>query len=119
MRVAVAFLITVLVLILGCDYKRADPARPAGVPQEAFWVGGPDGGVFVEIRETPGNADSYKMTIFHDQTGKVLYRGPAHVQPAGRGIVRIDDPRAFSGWDGEKMILADGRTLEPAEAGRH
>jgi len=106
-------------MALACEYRQSDPIHPKGVPQQAVWVGGPDGGVFVEVRPVPSNTNTYMVTIYHDRTGIVLYHGLAELRPAGGEALKVDDPTAFSGWDGEKMILADGRTLEPKSSGRH
>jgi hypothetical protein len=113
MHTRLIFLVALVALALACEYKESEPVRPKGVPQQALWVGGPDGGVFTEVQSVPSKTDIYMVTIYHDRTGTVLYRGLAEVRPTGGGLLRVNDPRAFSGWDGEKMILADGRTLEP------
>jgi hypothetical protein len=55
------------------------------------------------------------MTVYHGRTGEILYRGLAELRPDGKGHLNIDDPGSYSGWDGEKMILSDERTLEPVK----
>lgn len=105
----------VFVFMLSCTFRTADPPRPKGVPPEAVWVGGPDGGVFLIVREATGAPDTYLLTVYHDRTGEVWYNGPAAVQPPGKGKLEPARAETFSGWDGEKLILTDGRVLQPAK----
>ncbi len=102
-----------LVILAACTYSVSEPRRPAQVPKQALWVGGSDGGVFVEVSETPQKDSGYRMTVYHSRTGQILYTGPAEIRPRGKGSLRVHDVESYSGWDGEKMILSDGRTLEP------
>lgn len=107
-----------LLLLWGCKQKFDQPLRPAGVPKDSLWVGGSDGGVFFQIRGVAHNDSLYQMTIYHDRTGEVLFKGLAELRPANRGRLKVDDPGSYSGWDGEKMILSEERTLQPVES-RH
>jgi hypothetical protein len=109
----ITFVVALLVLLMGCKVRFSEPPRPSGVPKESLWVGGADGGVFVQIREVTKSNSMYRMVVYHGRTGEILFRGLAELRPAGKGRLNIDDPGSYSGWDGEKMILSDERTLEP------
>lgn len=95
------------------------PRRPAGVPAAAFWVGGPDGGVFVLLEPTNDRRGTFAARIFHPD-GAVWYAGP--LVPAARDGAAADiDPGQhdqFAGWDGERLLLVDGRSLESPQAKR-
>ena len=104
-----AFLPVVL-LLAACTVEPAEPERPAAVPAEAAWVGGADGGVFVEL-ETGGSGDRFTGTIYYETTGEVWYRGAFRLDPAGSGAVPLDDPTQWNAWDGESLYLMDGRRL--------
>src|SRR5262245_32682508 len=41
-----------LIVMIACA-GQAVPERPAGVPHEAVWAGGPDGGAWIACRFTP------------------------------------------------------------------
>jgi hypothetical protein len=118
MRIWMMPLVAVMTMALACGYKHHEPVRPKGVPHQTLWIGGPDGGVFAEVQPVPSRTDTYMMTIYNDRTGAVLYSGLTEAHPTGRGSVAVRDARAFSGWDGEKMILTDGRTLQPTKGTR-
>ena len=92
------------------------PRRPAGVPAQAFWVGGLDGGVFVLLERSNDRKGTFAGKIYH-QDGELLYAGPLVPKPAGTFV----DPaqhEQFAGWDGERLLIADGRSLESVKLKR-
>ena len=48
--------VAAVILALGCVELSGELARPVGLPAGAFWLGGPDGGVFVWLKrqDDPG-----------------------------------------------------------------
>jgi hypothetical protein len=97
----------------GCRMKAAEgaPSRPFNVPPAAFWLGGPDGGVFVLLKadESGGHTHPIQGTIFH-QNGQTWFTGRFVAEPAGATIA-VEDRAAFMGWDGERLLLTQGRAL--------
>ncbi|HYP74352.1 MAG TPA: hypothetical protein VER12_00265 [Polyangiaceae bacterium] len=92
------------------------PQRPAGVPAGAFWVGGPDGGVFVFLEPSSDRKGSLVGKIYHPD-GELWYAGPLVPKPAGASV----DPSQhdqFAGWDGERLLMTEGRWLESAKLKR-
>lgn len=88
------------------------PRRPQGVPNDALWVGGVDGGVFLLVRPArPSEPEVYASEIRDDHTGEQLYRGPLLLRPAGGGGFPVAEAAAYSGWDGNALHLSDGRRL--------
>jgi hypothetical protein len=103
--------------LAGCDKRQSDqPPRPVGVPENAFWVGGADGGVFIILEKQSGDASGvYQGTIYHDSSGRIWYRGRLIVEPKGNAIVDITNPKLFDGWDGRYLHLIDGRRMEASK----
>lgn len=98
---------------------RADqPKKPAGLPAQAVWVGGPDGGVFVFLERTNDRRGTFAAKIFHAD-GELWYAGL--LVPAPRdaaGDIEPGQHDQFAGWDGERLLLSDGRWLEPVKTKR-
>jgi len=100
-------LLIVIVLgcaLMGCVQARNEPPRPAGVPADATWVGGADGGAFVSLSSAE-SPESYSATVYYE-SGDVWYRGrlvPQNV-PASKHV-RVED---VSAWDGTQLILKEG-----------
>lgn len=87
------------------------PQRPAAVPVEALWIGGPDGGVFVTLQAKSTTRGVYFAKVYADWTGEVLYQGRLILVPAQPALASIQDPALFVAWDGSALLLADGRRM--------
>jgi hypothetical protein len=81
MRYAHWFAVLVLAAVAGCSFVAVEPPRPAGVPVDALWVGGPDGGVFMRLEATAANGATYWGTIYNGFTGSVWYEGRFTLEP--------------------------------------
>jgi hypothetical protein len=101
-------------LVAGCSVETEryqGPERPAGLPEAAFWAGGPDGGHFFLIeKDEDAAARLYKGTIYHE-LGDVIYEGPLVLDPTGSPAPDLSDHSLFYGWDGGRVLLSDGRQL--------
>lgn len=88
----------------------AGSERPEGVPASAEWVGGADGGVWVDLQATSERGE-FDAAILADVTGASLYQG----------TLALTDPQAdddvaslrqkLNAWDGSQLLLTDGRSL--------
>ena len=109
MRSSLLVALAGLFLALGTGHSRAEPARPLTVPSSAFWLGGPDGGVFVQLKlvTAPG---IYSGSIYHPD-GALWYRGRFLLRPTGGKAIDPADIQQFSFWDGSQLVLEDGRAL--------
>jgi hypothetical protein len=109
-------LVLLVATLLSCTCAPATPPRPAGLPAEAMWVGGPDGGVFIQLKrqDDPG-PPTYTGTVYHSD-GSVWYEGGFMLEPAG-GKVDPADKSQFAGWDGTQILLQDGRALVARRGG--
>jgi len=93
----------VLTVMVGCGV----PSRPAGIPEEAFWVGKRKDGVFVFIGARDGLGWQVKI---YDRKGVLKAEG-AYVL---RGMARAEIvPEEVLSYDGEALHLADGTLLIP------
>jgi hypothetical protein len=101
----------------GCklEVEQADvqaPVRPAGVPKNAVWAGGADGGVFLIVRPVGSSEpDAYSVEVYYDHSGSRLHRGVLYLHPVKSGAFPVGEAASYSGWDGETVHLNDGRRL--------
>jgi len=97
-------------LLIACSDKPEVPqSRPDNVPASAVWVGGPDGGVYVDLAPMKEERHYY-ASIYADKTGVIWYRGRLQSE---KSLVNFN-PRnssAYSFWDGESLVLANGVKL--------
>lgn len=114
MLLALLAVCTLLTLVVGMSCKRASaPQRPADVPSSAVWVGGSDGGVFLDC--TPTANSLYACSVFNDATGDVLASGKfAEERRESSKPVQVSD---YSAYDGRRILLHSG-SLVPTEAPR-
>lgn len=88
------------------------PTRPSGVPGQAIWSGGAEGGVFLVVRPSgPSEPNVYTGAIYDERSGGVVYQGRLILKPANGAPVPVADPESYSGWDGDTLHLSDGREL--------
>lgn len=94
------------------------PARLPGVPVDAIWVGGTDGGDWIRCEQRDRIGEHHGCVIYSDQSaGHILARGgyrPAR-QAGGKWlpIARSVSGADYGGFDGEVIHLQDGCALVP------
>jgi hypothetical protein len=81
--------------------------KPNGVPESAFWVGGADGGVYIDIIKKSKN--EYYSKIYFDTTGEVWYEGILHY--SGTQELEITNKNIYSFWDGDILYLVNNEYL--------
>ncbi|KJY95674.1 hypothetical protein [Pseudoalteromonas ruthenica] len=90
-----------------CDQSSTyEPTRPDDVPASSLWIGGPDGGVYAEIREDDGD---YSGTIYFDSTGEIWYEGA--FEYTGKEPFEVDNKASYTAWDGTILYLSNGKQL--------
>lgn len=99
---------TILIILIGCSTKVVPPPRAAGIPLDAVWVGGADGGAWFKSQQ---QGQFYYCQVYNDQTGKVwaegLFKATGNLQKMPKGNLN------YEGFDGEGIQLEDGIYLEP------
>jgi hypothetical protein len=107
------------VVLLGCQKEVHPPQRPPAVPEKAFWLGGPDGGVFVLLQKRATDPPPiYRARIYEDSSGALLYEGQLTMVPSDKPDVDTRNAVLFSFWDGQRLHLEDGRELKVVPGGR-
>ena len=109
-------LIAATAVLFGCGHQHIPPDRPAGVPAEAVWAGGLDGGSFIRCEIDPArNVD--KCTVYNDYSGQIMEQGDFRLKDEGRAARAEELKYAWADWGG--MIgLADGRVLSRVRPGQ-
>lgn len=93
-----------------CSFETIEKAGP----DNSWWLGGDDGGVFVKITDDANSNDKiYNGAIYFDSTQKVWYKGPFRLVGGIQFSPESRDQYLF--WDGEKLHLRDSSYLEPTE----
>jgi hypothetical protein len=88
---------------------RKPPERPAGVPAEAVWAGGLDGGSFV-LCDADSGAPANNCAVYNEDTGQVMDRGSFRLKPENRPARKDELRYAWADWGGQ-IGLSNGRTL--------
>lgn len=103
-----ALSIAVVAALCAC---RPEPAlrRPRGVPQDAVWAGGVDGGAWIRCQRR--SSTEYFCAVFDDQAGEPWARGLYALQ--GAAAPRAGEELPYGGFDGDTIHLVGGGTLRP------
>jgi hypothetical protein len=101
-------------LTAGCraEPRVESPPRPRGVPSKAFWLGGPDGGVWIALLSKPGDSGRKAIAQVFRQNGSMSYAGVLVLTPEGTPPVDLTDHSQLAGWEGAGLRLKDGRILK-------
>ncbi|MFT6123467.1 MAG: hypothetical protein ACJASG_002001 [Oleiphilaceae bacterium] len=83
-------------------------------PNGAWWVGGDDGGVFINIMDDENATDEiYTGTIYFDHDQSIWYQGKLKL--IGDIKFSPNEHRLYQGWDGERLHLINAAYLEVIE----
>lgn len=106
--------LTVLTLAaLGCP-RTERVKRPDPVPATAEWVGGADGGAWIECKRTEVDSQLF-CAIYHDRLGELIMEGRFEISGRDKSVGELGQLN-YNGFDGDSIYLADGRTLVPVES---
>jgi hypothetical protein len=82
------------------------------VPAKAIWAGGVDGGDFILLSPAKA-AGTYSAKIYNDHSGDLDFTGDLRLTAPSEAPIDVNDPKIYSGWDGQTLHLRDGRSLTP------
>ena len=87
--------------------------KPSIVPETAFFVGGLDGGVYVELKKLSSDPiNIYQANIYYDyEICELQYSGKLKINNIEKDF-NYSDVNVYSGWDGDTLYLQDGRFLK-------
>ena len=107
-RVVSFLLVVIAVLAAGCITETGTiPARPPGLPADAAWVGGPDGGVFVQLAQV--SSREYDAAVYY-QDGELRHKGRFVRKGEGQDMSRLTTAD-LAGFDGTQLLLKQGGSL--------
>ena len=90
----------------GC-YPVHPPAKPKGVPNEAVWAGGPDGGAFV-FCDVDSTKNVNHCNVWNDSNGQLVESGEYRLLKEGRAAEKSELVYSWAdgaGWIGLKQGL--------------
>jgi len=94
------------------ETKIEAPDRPQKVPVHAFWVGGIDGGNFIDIVKSGDEGELFLAKIYNDFTGDIEYEGLLKYTGSKSINHSLDDASLYQGWDGEHLHLISGDSMQ-------
>lgn len=95
------------------------PNKPKTVPNEAFWVGGTDGGNFFHMEIHPENDKKLYTQIFNDFTGDLEFEGVLNYSGDLSTQELISMPSLYQGWDGDNIHLSNGDVMPTKSVGNN
>jgi hypothetical protein len=104
-------IVVAALLVVGCSRRISSPPRPSGVPADAVWAGGADGGSFIKCAFDSATGLDL-CSVFNDYTGETEARGRYRVD--GKSRAQDAGQFAYSAFDGKKIYLKDGSVLSPS-----
>lgn len=111
-----SLLIILLLCLSSCmeiERKGFSPNRLKTIPKEAFWVGGPDGGNWYEIKSINAHRNMASIILYNDQTGEIILSKRFMMVCMQDNQHFIDDlEHQIDSFDGEKIILKNGCWLQ-------
>ena len=97
-----------IVIVSACTAEKY--SAPQG-PDGSWWLGGADGGVFVEIKDDNNVHDNiYTGIIYFDADQTIWYEGPFKL--VGNLNFSVDNHDKYLAWDGERLYLEESSYLE-------
>ncbi|OMH38879.1 hypothetical protein [Motiliproteus sp. MSK22-1] len=112
-----ASIMLILCLLNSCGQDQETeltiPNRPNSVPDNAMWLGGTDGGAWVVLSKLKDDPSSiYRAEVYGDHAGEKWYIGRLKIEPDTGADIKLDNPKIFGVWDGDNLLLNDGRVLK-------
>lgn len=103
-------LIALALLATGCEVETETKTGPNG----SWWVGGADGGVFIQVMDDANpNDERFTGTVYFEHDQSIWYQGPLRL--VGKTQLDPADRSQYLGWDGERLHLDGGAWLEAVD----
>jgi hypothetical protein len=83
-----------------------EPIRKNGIPNDAFWVGGVDGGNWYEVKSVHPHKNNAVIRIYNDQDGSLIVsKRFILVCPSDKPMWIDELKHQIIAFDGEKIYL--------------
>jgi hypothetical protein len=83
-------------------------------PENTWWLGGVDGGVFIKIQDDKVPNDKvFEGKIYFQEGDKIWYQGRFELH--GSLAFEPENHKQYLVWDGEKLHLKESSYLEPLD----
>jgi hypothetical protein len=108
---AIAFILTVSACSNYSDVNK-EPVRKIGIPENAFWVGGVDGGNWYLAGDVNGRRSDGVISIYNDQDGSLIVSKRFTLMCQDKSLVPFEDlQKHINGFDGKRIFLTsfDGK----------
>jgi len=101
-----------LILFFGCNQKSeiVQPERKTGIPKDAFWIGGVDGGNWYKVEYVHNHRNGAKISVYNDYTGElIISKFFILICPTDNQTLIKDLEKQIDSFDGEKIYLKSQR----------
>ena len=110
------FILLMSLFLSGCGDKKDENninsiVRPLNVPHDAMWIGGLDGGIYLNINKSENEPPLIYDVIIYFSVGEVDYKGKLKINSLEKPF-DYTNVNSYSAWDGDTLYLRDGRQLE-------
>lgn len=100
----------ILLIIVGVACTSEEIPTPPG-PNGSWWLGGVDGGVFIDIKDDENlNDNIFIGTIYFETDKSIWYQGPLRL--VGNIDFSVNNHDQYVTWDGERLHLKESSYLE-------
>jgi hypothetical protein len=111
MNIKLAIVFLTAILLVGCSIETEEKLGP----DNSWWLGGDDGGVFVKIQDDEKPNDViYTGKIYFEAGEKIWYQGRFKLH--GKLDFSPENHQQYLFWDGEKLHLQESSFLEPLDS---
>lgn len=101
----VVFLLTISSCSIYQDEGK-EPARVNGIPEQAFWVGGVDGGNWFLVDKVHDHRNNALIKVYNDNDGSLIVSKRFMLICSADNQILIEDlQKQINGFDGEKILL--------------
>jgi hypothetical protein len=99
----------ILSFLLSCSTtidKKNEPARLKGIPENAFWIGGVDGGNWYLIDYIDDHRNNAFIKVYNDNDGSlIISKSFMLICPSDNQTLIDDLKEQIQGFDGKKIFL--------------
>jgi hypothetical protein len=109
--ILISFYFHLALLLASCNFQNdannvVIPEKQLGIPQEAFWIGGSDGGAWFIIDSLNSENQSALIKIYNDNSGDLIESRYFKLSCTSVNAVDWNDIKnEIDGFDGHRILL--------------